>query len=280
MHPLTEEGGGAPGWTVNATARPGGSAAAEPTAEPAVRLHQVTKDFAETRALDAVDLTVPAGQMVAILGSSGSGKSTLLRTLNGLVVPTSGRVHVLGCDVTSARGQQIRKLRCGVGFIFQQFGLVGRLTVMENVLSGALGRIRFPRAGVLAYPRQLRLDALAHLERVGLADRAFQRSDTLSGGQQQRVALARTLMQNPTVLLADEPVASLDPETSASVMSLLLEICQEKGLTVITSLHQVELARGWADRLVGMREGRLVLDGSPRDISEEALMGIYRGVVS
>ena len=280
MHPLTEEGGGAPGWTVNATARPGGSAVADPTAEPAVRLHQVTKDFAETRALDAVDLTVPAGQMVAILGSSGSGKSTLLRTLNGLVVPTSGHVHVLGCDVTRARGQQIRKLRCGVGFIFQQFGLVGRLTVMENVLSGALGRIRFPRAGVLAYPRQLRLDALGHLERVGLADRAFQRSDTLSGGQQQRVAIARTLMQNPTVLLADEPVASLDPETSASVMSLLLEICQEKGLTVITSLHQVELARGWADRLVGMREGRLVLDGSPRDISEEALMGIYRGVVS
>jgi phosphonate transport system ATP-binding protein len=258
-------------------AQPGGSAA-NPTAEPAVRLHQVTKDFAETRALDAVDLTVPAGQMLAILGSSGSGKSTLLRTLNGLVVPTSGKVHVLGCDVTSARGQQMRKLRCGVGFIFQQFGLVGRLTVMENVLSGALGRIRFPRAGVLAYPRQLRLDALGHLERVGLADRAFQRSDTLSGGQQQRVAIARTLMQNPTVLLADEPVASLDPESSASVMSLLLEICQEKGLTVITSLHQVELARGWADRLVGMSQGRVVLDGSPRDLSSDDLMGIYRGV--
>jgi phosphonate transport system ATP-binding protein len=279
MHPLVEEGGAAPGWTASEAAQPGGSAASNPTAEPAVRLHQVTKDFAETRALDAVDLTVPAGQMLAILGSSGSGKSTLLRTLNGLVVPTSGKVHVLGCDVTSARGQQMRKLRCGVGFIFQQFGLVGRLTVMENVLSGALGRIRFPRAGVLAYPRQLRLDALAHLERVGLADRAFQRSDTLSGGQQQRVAIARTLMQNPTVLLADEPVASLDPETSASVMSLLLEICQEKGLTVITSLHQVELARGWADRLVGMRQGRVVLDGSPRDISSDDLMGIYRGVV-
>ena len=279
MHPLVEEGGTAPGWTASEAAQPGGSAAPNPTAEPAVRLHQVTKDFAETRALDAVDLTVPAGQMLAILGSSGSGKSTLLRTLNGLVVPTSGKVHVLGCDVTSARGKQMRKLRCGVGFIFQQFGLVGRLTVMENVLSGALGRIRFPRAGVLAYPRQLRLDALAHLERVGLTDRAFQRSDTLSGGQQQRVAIARTLMQNPTVLLADEPVASLDPETSASVMSLLLEICQEKGLTVIASLHQVELARGWADRLVGMRQGRVVLDGSPRDISSDDLMGIYRGVV-
>jgi phosphonate transport system ATP-binding protein len=280
MHPLTKEGGTAPGWTANEPAQPGRSAAADPTAEPAVRLHQVTKDFDKTRALDAVDLTVPAGQMLAILGASGSGKSTLLRTLNGLVAPTSGTVYVLGYDVTSARGQQMRKLRCGVGFIFQQFGLVGRLTVMENVLSGALGRIRFPRAGVLAYPRQLRLDALSHLERVGLADRAFQRSDTLSGGQQQRVAIARTLMQNPTVLLADEPVASLDPESSASVMSLLLEICQEKGLTVITSLHQVELAKGWANRLVGMRAGRIVLDGSPRDISDEALVGIYRGAAA
>jgi phosphonate transport system ATP-binding protein len=132
---------------------------------------------------------------------------------------------------------------------------------------------------VLAYPRQLRLEALAHLERVGLGDRAFQRSDTLSGGQQQRVAIARTLMQDPTVLLADEPVASLDPESSASVMSLLLEICQEKGLTVIASLHQVELARGWADRLVGMRHGQIVLDGRPKDLSSEDLMGIYRDVV-
>jgi phosphonate transport system ATP-binding protein len=279
MHPLTDEGGTAPGVTANAAVTPGGPAVSGKTAGPAVRLHQVTKDFAETRALDAVDLTVPAGQMVAILGASGSGKSTLLRTLNGLVAPTSGNVRVLGCDVTRARGRQMRELRCGVGFIFQQFGLVGRLSVMENVLSGALGRIKFPRAGVLSYPRTLRLDALAHLERVGLADRAFQRSDTLSGGQQQRVAIARTLMQRPTVLLADEPVASLDPETSASVMSLLLEICQEKGLTVITSLHQVELARGWADRLVGMRDGRIVLDASPRDVSGEEVMEIYRGVV-
>ena len=280
MHPLTEEGGTTPGWTVNAAVQPGGSAVPDPTAEPAVRLHQVTKDFGETRALDAVDLAVPAGQMLAILGSSGSGKSTLLRTLNGLVVPTSGKVHVLGCDVTSARGQQIRKLRCGVGFIFQQFGLVGRLTVMENVLSGALGRIRFPRPGVLAYPRSLRLEALAHLERVGLAERAFQRSDTLSGGQQQRVAIARTLMQRPVLLLADEPVASLDPESAASVMALMLQICQEEHLTVIASLHQVELARGWADRMVGLRNGRVVLDERPQDITAEQVMQIYRGVPS
>ena len=279
MHPLTDEGGTAPGLAANAAAKPGGPVVPPGTAEPAIRLNQVTKDFAETRALDNVDLTVPSGQMLAILGASGSGKSTLLRTLNGLVVPTSGTVNVLGCDVTSARGREMRQLRTGVGFIFQQFGLVGRLSVMENVLAGALGRIRFPRAGVLAYPRTLRLEALAHLERVGLGDRAFQRSDTLSGGQQQRVAIARTLMQRPTVLLADEPVASLDPETSAAVMSLMLEICQEKGLTVIASLHQVELARGWADRLVGMRHGRVVLDGSPKDVSSGEIMEIYRGVV-
>ncbi|HEX3517393.1 MAG TPA: phosphonate ABC transporter ATP-binding protein [Trebonia sp.] len=275
MHPMTDEGGTPPGTAASAPV-PGGPVVASGTA---VRLHQVTKDFAETRALDAVDLTVPAGQMLAILGASGSGKSTLLRTLNGLVVPTSGTVEVLDTDVTKAHSRQMRQLRTGVGFIFQQFGLIGRLSVMENVLSGALGRIRFPRAGVLSYPRSLRVEALGHLDRVGLADRAFQRSDTLSGGQQQRAAIARTLMQRPTVLLADEPVASLDPESSAAVLALLMEICQEKGLTVITSLHQVELARGWADRLVGMRAGRVVLDSSPKDVSADEVMEIYRGVV-
>jgi phosphonate transport system ATP-binding protein len=277
MHPLTDEGGTVPGAAANTVATPGSPAF---TGATAVHLTQLSKEFAETRALDAVDLTVPTGQMLAILGASGSGKSTLLRTLNGLVVPTSGTVRVLDVDVTAARGRQLRELRCGVGFIFQQFGLVGRLSVLENVLAGALGRIRFPRAGVLSYPRALRLEALANLERVGLGDRAFQRSDTLSGGQQQRVAIARTLMQRPTLLLADEPVASLDPETSAAVMSLLLEICKEKGLTVIASLHQVELARGWADRLVGMRSGRVVLDASPKDLSGDEVMEIYRGAVS
>ena len=244
---------------------------------PAGQVSQRSKVFGPTTALDQMDLTVPSGQVLAILGASGSGKSTLLRTLNGLVAPTSGEVVVLGTDVGHARGRQLRALRRGVGFIFQQFGLVGRITVLENVVSGALGRIRFPRAGVLSYPRSLRLEALAHLERVGLDSRAFQRADTLSGGQQQRVAIARTLMQHPTLLLADEPVASLDPETAASVMTLLLDICKEERLTVIASLHQVEVARGWADRLVGLREGRVVLDASPRDITSDQVMAIYRG---
>jgi phosphonate transport system ATP-binding protein len=256
---------------------PSSPAAGPAAGEAAVKVEQLTRVFGQTTALDRVDLQVPAGQMLAILGLSGSGKSTLLRTLNGLVPPTSGTVHVLGCDVGHAHGAQMRALRRQVGFIFQQFGLVGRLTVLENVLSGALGRIRFPRFGVMSYPRSLRLEALAHLERVGLDERAFQRSDTLSGGQQQRVAIARTLMQQPVLLLADEPVASLDPESSASVMELLLRICQEEHLTVIASLHQVELARGWADRMVGLRDGRVVLDARPQDVTSDAVMEIYRG---
>jgi phosphonate transport system ATP-binding protein len=258
----------------------GWSAAPEAAGHPAVQVQQLTRVFGSTTALDRVDLEVPSGQMLAILGLSGSGKSTLLRTLNGLVPPTSGTVHVLGCDVGHAHGAQMRALRRRVGFIFQQFGLVGRLTVLENVLSGALGRIRFPRFGVLSYPRSLRLEALAHLERVGLDDRAFQRSDTLSGGQQQRAAIARTLMQQPTLLLADEPVASLDPESSAAVMELLLRICQEEHLTVIASLHQVDLARGWADRMVGLRDGRVVLDARPQDVTSDGIMEIYRGTGS
>lgn len=242
----------------------------------AVRVTGLVKHFGTTVALDNVDFEVPTGQMVAVLGLSGSGKSTLLRSLNGLVAATSGDVEVLGCNVVAARGRELRSLRHQVGFIFQQFGLVGRLTVMENVLAGALGRLRLPRYGVLAYPRRLRAEALEHLERVGLASRAFQRADTLSGGQQQRVAIARTLMQQPVLLLADEPVASLDPESSTAVMDLLLRICREEHLTVIASLHQVELAMGWADRMVGLRDGRVVLDAKAAGMTRAEVMEIYR----
>ncbi|HLI01639.1 MAG TPA: phosphonate ABC transporter ATP-binding protein [Acidimicrobiales bacterium] len=248
----------------------------EAGAATAVHLAGVVKRFGSTTALDEVNLDVPTGQMLAVLGLSGSGKSTLLRTLNGLVRPTSGLVEVLGVDVTRARARQLRALRLQVGFIFQQFGLVGRLSVMENVLAGALGRIQGPRYGVLSYPRRLRVEALGHLERVGLEARAFQRADTLSGGQQQRVAIARTLMQQPVLMLADEPVASLDPESSATVMELLLRISREDHLTVIASLHQVELALGWADRMVGLRDGSVVLDARAAEIDHAAVMEIYR----
>src|SRR5262249_41109960 len=184
----------------------------DPDAEPIIRFDAVTKRFgAEITALQDISLTIRHGEIVVLLGLSGSGKSTLLRHIDGLHRPTSGSVTVLGTDVGRAGGTELRRLRRRVGFVFQQFHLVGSLSVLENVSSGALGRLRGPRLGLFSYPKALRREALAHLDRVGLQDRAFQRADTLSGGQQQRVAVARALMQQPDILLADEPVASLDP---------------------------------------------------------------------
>jgi phosphonate transport system ATP-binding protein len=243
-----------------------------------VKVEGLTKRFGATVALDDVSLEVPSGQLCVLLGLSGSGKSTLLRHLNGLHRPTSGSVQVLGTDVVGARRAHLRALRREVGIVFQQFNLVGRSTVLENVLSGALGRLRYPRVGVLSYPQALRREALGHLERVGLGDRAFQRADTLSGGQQQRVGIARALMQRPRLLLADEPVASLDPESSAQVMDLLFRICIEDRLTVLCSLHQVELALGWAHRIVGLRDGRVVLDRDARGLDAADAMSVYQRV--
>ncbi|MDY7104597.1 MAG: phosphonate ABC transporter ATP-binding protein [Actinomycetota bacterium] len=239
---------------------------------------QLRKEFDGGRvvALDDVNLTVPEGQLAVIIGLSGSGKSTFLRHLNKLHEPTSGDVEVLGVDLARAHGRELRRLRRDVGFIFQQFNLVGRLTCLENVLTGALGRLRGPRYGVLTYPVRLRREALEHLERVGLGDRAFQRTDTLSGGQQQRVAIARALMQRPKLMLADEPVASLDPESSAQVMEMLFRICSEDRLTVLCSLHQVDLALGWAQRIIGLRDGRVVLDRDATGLSQDDAMAVYQ----
>ncbi len=246
-------------------------------ADPVISVRNLRKEFAggSVVALDDVNLDVPAGQLLVIIGLSGSGKSTFLRHLNKLHVPTSGTVEVLGHNVNTAGGSELRELRRDVGFIFQQFNIVGRLTVIENVLSGALGRLRGPRYGVLAYPKKLRREALEQLARVGLADRAFQRTNTLSGGQQQRVAIARTLMQKPKIVLADEPVASLDPEISGQVMEVLFRVTSEENMTVITSLHQVELALGWAQRMVGLRDGRVVLDRDAAGLSTEEVMAVY-----
>lgn len=244
-----------------------------------VEVSDLTKTFDNGRvtALDRVSLTVPEGQMTVIIGLSGSGKSTLLRHLNGMHQPTAGNVKVLGRHVVGMDSRDLRALRKDIGFVFQSFNIVGRLSCIENVLSGALGRLRGPRYGVLSYPKSMRQEALSQLERVGLADRAFQRTDTLSGGQQQRVAIARTLMQKPRIVLADEPVASLDPEISGQVMDVLFRSCVEDNITVLCSLHQVDLALGWANRLIGLRDGAVVLD-TPVDTSldTDRVMEVYR----
>jgi len=245
------------------------------TISPVISVSGLTKDFDGTPALRGVDLTVRHGEVVVLLGLSGSGKSTLLRHLDGLERPTSGRVRVLDQDVPGLRAGALRALRGRVAMIFQQFELVPSLTVLENVLTGALGRLRGPRLGSWTYPRSARLAALHHLERVGLLEKAYQRADQLSGGQQQRVAIARALMQEPEVLLADEPVASLDPESSDQVMRLIRDIAAEAGLTVVCSLHQVDLALGWGDRVVGLRAGEVVLDTPTRGLSRAQVMEVY-----
>ncbi|GAB3193758.1 phosphonate ABC transporter ATP-binding protein [Nesterenkonia suensis] len=243
----------------------------------AVSLRNVTKEFndGEVKALRGIDLEVPRGQKLVLMGLSGSGKSTTLRVLNRLHDPTSGELTVLGEDTMAMSARELRRFRQRVAFIFQHFNLVGRLTALENVMAGALGTLRGPRYGVMTYPNAMRHEALAQLERVGLGDQAFQKAGTLSGGQQQRVGIARALFQKPELVLADEPVASLDPESSRQIMELLLKVCEEDGLTVICSLHQVELAIEWADRMVGLRHGEIVFDRDASQITIADASTIY-----
>ncbi|MEU4705588.1 phosphonate ABC transporter ATP-binding protein [Nocardia salmonicida] len=238
----------------------------------------VTKRFGSTLALDDVSLDVHRSELLVLLGLSGSGKSTLLRCLNGLQPVSSGTVEVGGTRVDQASGSELRALRRNVGFVFQDFNLVGRLSCLENVLIGGLAQLWLPRYGALMYPAKMRARARTHLDRVGLADLAERRADTLSGGQQQRVAIARTLMQQPALVLADEPVASLDPENAAVVMDLLFRVCIEEKLTVVCTLHQVDLALGWAHRIVGLRNGQKVLDRPAVGMTRDDAMGIYQRV--
>ena len=245
-----------------------------------VELSALCKRFDRTVALDEVSLTVEENEIVVLLGLSGSGKSTLLRHLVGLETPTSGSLRVLGQPVAELGGRDLRRLRSQIGFVFQQFELVPPLSVLENVLTGALARLVGPRLGLVSYRRSLRLTALEHLDRVDLLAQAYQRTDTLSGGQQQRVAIARALMQDPRILLADEPVASLDPESSGQVMALIRRIAVDRGLTVVCSLHQVDLALGWADRIVGLRHGRVVLDTPAANLTKAEAMDVYSAVSS
>lgn len=242
---------------------------------PAVEVVGLRRSYGGVAALDGIDLTVERGEAVVLLGRSGSGKSTLLRMVNGLDRPDSGRVRTLGQDVRSLGRRDLRGLRSRIGFVFQGFELVGSLTALENTLAGALHRCRGPRLGLLSYPRAERRAALERLDEVGMLAYAYRRADTLSGGQRQRVALARALMQKPEILLADEPVASLDPETADQVMTLIRRIATDRGLTVLCSLHQVDLAIGWGDRIVGLRTGRCVLDTADSTPDRADVMQLY-----
>ncbi len=227
------------------------------------------------RALHGVSLTLSQPQVVAVIGSSGAGKSTLIRCINRLVEPTSGSIKLDGEELTMLGGAKLRQARRHIGMIFQEYNLVERLTVMENVLSGRLGYVSFWRAFRRNYPPGDVRSAFELLERVGLEGRHDSRADALSGGQRQRVGIARALMQNPNLLLVDEPTASLDPKTSRQIMRLICELAHERGTPALVNIHDVGLAQDFSDRVIGLSEGRLIFDGPTSDLTADVLTQIY-----
>ena len=226
-------------------------------------------------ALKEVSLTVPDGQVLALIGPSGAGKSTLIRCINRLVEPTSGSVNLNNVDLPKLSSGALRKARRKMGMIFQEYALVERLTVMENVLSGRLGYVGFWRSYFRKFPSSDVKEAYRLLDRVGLLEMADKRADELSGGQRQRVGICRALIQNPDLLLVDEPTASLDPKTSRQIMRLINELCEEQGLTAIINIHDVLLAQMFSQRIVGLALGEVVYDGDPDGLTPDVLTQIY-----
>jgi phosphonate transport system ATP-binding protein len=240
-----------------------------------LRLEGVTKSFGGKHAVDSVSLTVPVGQLVGVIGRSGAGKSTLLRMINRLGEPTSGRILFGDTDVTALRGRPLRAWRARCAMIFQQFNLAGRLDVLTNVLMGRAFHMPPSRALLKMWTDDEKAQALSALESLDMARLAGQRAETLSGGQQQRVAIARALVQEPDIVLADEPIASLDPRNTKVVMDALQHINRHLGITVICNLHSLDLARSYCDRLVGMSGGRVVFDGAPAALTDATARDLY-----
>ena len=249
-----------------------------PRTEPVLQTVDLKKTYdTGDEALRGVSIEIPETEIVALVGPSGAGKSTFIRCVNRLVEPTAGQVFLNGAEVTGMSKQELRKTRRDIGMIFQEFNLVERLTVMENVMSGRLGYLSTWNAFRRKYPTEDVQRARYLLERVGLEELEDNRADALSGGQRQRVGIARAIMQEPELLLVDEPTSSLDPETSQEVMSLLRDIVLESNVPALVNIHEVHLAREYSDRILGLRDGELVFEGTPDEFDEEAEDLIYRG---
>jgi phosphonate transport system ATP-binding protein len=236
-------------------------------------LHKIYKNG--THALKGISFEVQEKEFLVIIGLSGSGKSTLLRCINRLIEPTAGSVHFLGKDITHVKGEELRKVKTQIGMVFQQFNLIKRRSVLTNVITGKLGQLGTISSIFEKFPQSVYDEAYKSLETVGIREKADIRADSLSGGQQQRVAIARSLMQNPKLLLADEPVASLDPATSNSVMQYFEKINKEFGTTVICNLHFLSLVRRYATRVIALKAGEIVYQGHPSEINETWFKTIY-----
>lgn len=241
-----------------------------------LRIEALTKVYKTgDQALTDVSFIVPKGEVVGLIGPSGAGKSTLIRCINRLVEPSSGQVLLNDLNLPNLNSRELRRARRRIGMIFQEYALVERLTVMENVLSGRLGYVGFWRSFLRWFPKADIQSAFKLLDRVGLLQHANKRADALSGGQRQRVGIARALAQNPELLLIDEPTASLDPKTSRQIMRLVVEICREQALPAIINIHDVVLAQQFSDRIIGLQSGQVVYDGPPSGLTESVLTRIY-----
>jgi phosphonate transport system ATP-binding protein len=240
-----------------------------------LQLVDLTRRFGDKRAVDCATVSIAPGEMVGIIGRSGAGKSTLLRLINRLIEPTEGRILFDRTDITALRGKELRAWRARTAMIFQQFNLVNRLDVLTNVLCGRLFDMPAPRVLLKWFTPNERALAIRALDRLGVAEVAMNRADALSGGQQQRVAIARALMQQPRIVLADEPIASLDPLNAKLVMDALADINRRDGITVLTNLHTLDTARAYCRRVIGMSSGRIVFDGAPEALTDPVLREIY-----
>lgn len=243
----------------------------------AIQAVGVTKSFGDLRVLKGVDISIAAGEGVVLLGANGCGKSTFMRCLNRLERHDAGTITVDGVDVAGADARSLRALRRRVGYVFQQFNLVPNVSAFQNVMFGQMGAAGLIGSMGPFAKAEARERAMACLERVGLADRAHHRASQMSGGQQQRVAIARMLMQDPAIVIADEPIASLDPKAGREVLDLLWDVVREKGMTVLCTLHQLDLAREYGDRIIGMKAGRVEIDGESRGFDLASLTSLYYG---
>jgi len=240
-----------------------------------LEIRNVTKKYGEVTALDDVSLAIEKGQFVSIIGRSGAGKTTLLRCINRMVDASAGQIYLNGTDIRGLRMSDLRRARARIGMIFQHYNLVQRLTVMENVLHGRLGYKRTLDGMIGHYTHREKTLAVETLVMLGLVEQMYKRCDELSGGQKQRVGIARALVQEPHIILCDEPIASLDPGSAKVIMDHLRRACDQLGITILLNLHQVDVALRYSDRIIGINSGRIVYDGSPADLSREMIHEIF-----